>query len=78
MTFLRTTTISGRNAHDAFHGFFLNELNTHLLAISVSPCEDPTESYNIISPESPKAFSFEPGTVDDVILSVALKKLQKF
>ena len=58
------------------HGFSPDELNTHFLSISVSPLEDPTESYNTILTASPDGFTLQPVTVNDVILVVAHFKSQ--
>ena len=57
--------------YDALLGFSPDELNTFFSFISVSSQEDPTEFYNIISTASPNGFSFQPVTVNDLILAAA-------
>ena len=65
-----------RTVDDALHGFSPDELNNHFSSISVSPHEDPIESFNIASSSSTEGFSFRPVTANDVILAVAHFKSQ--
>ena len=58
------------------HGYSPKELNSHFSSISVSSLEDPNESYNTISSESPDRVSFHLVTVNDVIWAVAHFKSQ--